>query len=79
MINWNQELVNEPLYITSLSDEELIAIIHHQAVERAVKTVTEASEAVSGFKERDGFIHQKIMSRKEISKFETKSDYNPKN
>ena len=88
MINWKQELVSEPPYIASLSDEEISSILTHplqvpkwpnhtQAVERAVKAVTEASAAVSGFEERDGFIRQRIQSRKEMPSFETKANYKP--
>ena len=86
MINWSQELKTEPPYIASLSNEELTSILDHplqvpkwpnhtQAVERAVKAVSEACTAVSGFAERDGFIRQRVRSRKEMPSFETKKDY----
>ena len=86
MIDWGQELNHEPPYIASLTDEEVTLILdnplqvpkwpnHTQAVERAVKAVTEASSAVTGFKERDGFIRQRILSRKEMPSFETKANY----
>ena len=73
MIDWGKELKTEPPYIASLTDEEVTSILdnplqipkwpnHTQAVERAVKAVTEACTDVTGFKERDGFIQQRIIS-----------------
>ena len=48
---------------------------HTQAVERAVKMVTEASARVCGHERRDGHIRVKIESRKEVTNFNTKSDF----
>lgn len=48
---------------------------HTQAVERAVKTVTEAALAVCGGERRDGFIRSRIESRKNMPKFESKKDF----
>ena len=48
---------------------------HNQAVERHVKLVTQASNAVSTFARRDGMIRQQIKSRKIMKKFETKQDF----
>jgi hypothetical protein len=46
-----------------------------QAVERAVKMVTEASQAVYGAQERDQLIKVRILSRSQREKFDTKSQY----
>jgi hypothetical protein len=48
---------------------------HTQAVERGVRLVTEACEAVVGEDKRDGFIWSRIASRSVMPHFETKSDY----
>lgn len=48
---------------------------HTQAVERAVKMVTEASARVCGHERRDGHIRVKIESRKEVTNSNTKSDF----
>lgn len=48
---------------------------HTEAVERCVKLVTEASTSVCGQKKRDGLIRVRLLSRKNMPKFDTKSDY----
>ena len=48
---------------------------HTQAVERAIKLVSEASILFSGSAERDGVIRKRIEARKKIAKFETKKDF----
>ena len=57
--------------------DELIPLFpyHKQAVERLVRTVTEASASVSGIKKRDGFIRSRLWSRTKIPRFESKKDY----
>ena len=50
-------------------------LCHTQAVEQAIKLVTEASSSVCGENSRDGFIRAKLASRPRIPKFETKSQY----
>ena len=47
-----------------------------QAVERGIKAVTEACTAVTGHLERDGYIKQRMHSRKLMPKFNTKRDFN---
>ena len=47
-------------------------------MERAIKLMTEAAGSVIGAEARDGYIRQKIKSRKEIARFETKKDFFPK-
>ena len=48
---------------------------HTQALERHIKLVTEASAVVVGVKKRDGFIRTTLQSRKQMPKFETKSQF----
>ena len=48
---------------------------HTQAVEKAVKMVTEAFLAVCGYERRDGLIRSKIASRTMMPKFESKKDF----
>ena len=73
----------------SLTNEQLTAIqdsllrvpdypCHTQAVERAVHLVTEASASVIGQDARDGFIRQRIQSRKELKMHATKKDFFPR-
>ena len=49
-----------------------------QTVEWGIKLVTEACTAVTGQAERDGFIRQRMHSRKLMAKFNSKTDYNMK-
>jgi hypothetical protein len=48
---------------------------HTQSVERAVKLVTEASQAVCGEKRRNGTIRVKLESRAKMPKFGSKQDF----
>ena len=63
--------VDEPMIIPSYN-------CHTQAVERAIKLVTEAAGLVIGQEARDGFIRQKIKSRKEVGRCHTKNEFFPK-
>ena len=87
MINWKLELKTKPPFIAKLSDEELLKILdlplqlpkwsnHTQAVERGIKLVTESCTAVTGAIERDGYIRQRMHSRKLMPKFNTKKEFN---
>ena len=49
---------------------------HTQAVERAIKDVTEASSRVYGEERRDGMIRTRRQARREQSSFESKKDFN---
>ncbi|BES87539.1 Hypothetical protein NTJ_00345 [Nesidiocoris tenuis] len=86
MIAWTEVL--EPQSTIHFSESELTDIAdsgrklsifdvpcHSQAVERNVRLVTEASSSVFGPKARDGFIRNRIRSRKDMPKFETKRDF----
>ena len=48
---------------------------HIQAVERCIKLVTKASDAVCGQEQRDGFIQARIESRTIMKTFNTKAEY----
>ena len=87
MIDWKNEELLEPPLTKHLSIEELQQIVHEpfnppkypchtQAVERGVKVVTEASAAVSGQSQRDGYIRQKLHSRKNFASYDSKQDFN---
>ena len=90
LIDWQNCQLTEPPALQTVSGttiDELIASgdtmqpelaqfpCHTQAVERAVKLVTEAAVQVSDHKERDGLIRNKLQSRQKMPKFETKRDY----
>lgn len=89
LINWQQN-DTEPPILKAVSDEELQLFVaqkgegdlpllrlpcHTQAVERAVKTVTEAARSLCGKSAREGFIKAQIESRKDMPKFESKKDF----
>lgn len=89
LINWQQN-VTEPPILKNISDEDLQLFVaqggegklpllrlpcHTQAVERAVKTVTEASTTLCTKSAREGLIKAKIESRKIMPKFESKKDF----
>lgn len=87
MIDWNKELVSEPPFIAKLTDDEIVNILdtplvvpkwsnNTQSVERGIKLVSEACTAVTGKVERDGYIRQRIHSRKLMPQFNTKRDFN---
>ena len=73
MISWKG--ANKPVLTCDLTKAELEQFrdtpmdvpyypLHTQGIERAVKEVTEASEAVYGFELRDGFIRTRAENRK---------------
>ena len=79
----------EPPMTLDLSDEELRGLVekplfvppypcHTQAVERAIKLVSEAAGSVVGADSRDGYIRQKIRSRKEVCLEGSKKNFFPK-
>src|SRR6218665_2401516 len=85
LINWTDE-VTEPPVIMNISDKSIAEKetpslffprfpCHTQAVERCIKLVTEASTAVSGKRNRDGFIRNKFQSCTLMPHFNTKLDY----
>ena len=89
LIDWEASFLTEPPLTLGKTDAEVLALketpldvpkypCHTQAVERAVRLVSEASAAVIGPDKRDGFIRQRIEARNELPKFESKKDYFPK-
>ena len=85
MIDWST-MISEPPITSSLTEQQLDDIIntpfvvprwlnHTQPVERGIKVLTEAAEAVTGAEARDGFIRQRLFSRHEIPKFKCKKDF----
>ncbi|KAF0291217.1 hypothetical protein FJT64_001141 [Amphibalanus amphitrite] len=85
LIDWAAEKVTEPPLLRDLSVTELQGIaaaplrvsaypVHTQAVERAVRDVTEASLRVVGEEARHGRITACIKHRKSVPKFNSKRD-----
>lgn len=80
-----EECLLEPPLTSALPDEELDKVVqqsyssdipcHSQGVERCVRMVTEASNAVYGAESRDGYIRAVIKSRSCMPSFETKQDF----
>ena len=77
--------ITEPLLTRNLSEDQLQSVIdsplqvpkfpcHTQAVERAVKVVSDACSQVY-HQERDGFIRQRIRARKIMPQVNTKKDF----
>jgi len=50
--------------------------LHTQAVERCIKEVTAAAQAVVGFQNRDGFARTTFKSRNIMAKFDSKTHFN---
>ncbi|KAK2577112.1 hypothetical protein KPH14_011880 [Odynerus spinipes] len=87
IIVWNECQVTPPPILYKYSNEELIRIVqnndlqiddflcHTQAVERCVKSVTEASQCVIGPEARHGFIKNRIESRNQMPSFNYKSQF----
>lgn len=87
LIDWTHNVTEPPLTM-HISDEDLHLMIrrqeaptlkkfpcHTQAVERAVKIITEASFTVCGAQSRDGFIRTKLQARADLPSFENKGQY----
>ena len=86
LITWDAETVTEPPLLRDLPDEDLDGIlqtplvvppypVHTQAVERAVRVVTEACERVQGEEARHGFIMARIKHRKMLPSVNKKQDF----
>ena len=81
LICWTD--AHEPLLTCHLTKKDLLKIkneamevpyysIHTQGIERAVKEVSQASEAVYGFDRRDGYIRARANNRKLMPKLKSK-------
>ena len=91
LIDWEENTrITDPPILKSIPDEKFQLFVtqkaegelpllrlpcHTQAVERAVKTVTEASGILCNKSEREGFIRNKIESRKVMPTFDSKKDF----
>ena len=86
MIDCNTELKTEPSFLTSLSDEKILGILkkplsvpkwpnHTQSVEKEIRVMTEACTEVAGYKARDGYIRQRLSSRRIMPTYKTKQDF----
>ncbi|KAJ8721038.1 hypothetical protein PYW08_006503 [Mythimna loreyi] len=89
IITWRDCEITEPPLTLNMSDETLKDVVknglsmcqiidfpcHTQVVERCIKLVTEASNAVCGDNKRDGFIRARLLSRKRMSTFNTKKQF----
>ena len=88
LISWEKNDLHEPVFTTSLSKDEIRALVdtpftapyfplHTQSTERVVCQVTAAAGAVVGFEARDGYIRAKQAHRVALPKFSTKQDIQP--
>ena len=86
LFNWDITVITEPPLIRNITDNELKDIYdtplslprymcHNQPVERSVKVVTEASNSVCGEENRDGFIRQRLKSRRLMPCTNSKQDF----
>lgn len=88
LIDWTKTKVTEPPLVAFFSVEGMRLLftrkegnalfnirLHTQAVERAVKDVTDASKHVCGAMARDGFIRARILGRRLLPEFNTKGQY----
>ena len=91
LVEWQAIDRYEPPLMKHLSDDEVAACVktnesahvrtiaqfpcHTQATERCIRLVTEALAAVCGQDARDGFIRARIVSRKKLKTFNTKSEF----
>lgn len=88
MIDWQKCNITEPPITSRISNEDLQKFInscdtitfgkypcHTQCVERCIKLVSEASAAVCGYEQRDGFIRVRVNSRDAMPVFNTKKEF----
>ena len=77
MIDWEAERLSEPPLTSNKTEVELLSFketpfsvpkypCHTQAVERAIRLISEASATVVGKEARIGFIRQRIEARNEL-------------
>ena len=89
LIDWEGASFSEPPLTASLSENEVRDLVlnpliipfftcHTQPVERAIRLVTEAAGSVIRPEAREGFIRQRMRSRKEVARCDSKKDFFPK-
>lgn len=89
-IDWQETVITEPPLTMDVTDDDIQQFVksggqctiefgkyscHTQSVERSVKIVTEASQAVCGQLNRDGFIRSRLEGRRLMPVFNTKKEY----
>ena len=78
--------LSEPPFTLTMTNEQLTSLkdsplevpaypCHTQAVERAIRLVTEASSTVIGHEAREGFIRQRILARNGLKGRDSKKDF----
>ena len=86
LFDWSTATFSEPPTTANLTSEEIQEFIkvpycppkipcHAQAVERGIRVITEAASSVIGHESRDGFIRQRLKSRKEVGKCDSKKNF----
>ena len=86
LIDWSKHRVTRPPLVRHLNEEELEGVksapldlpeypVHAQAVERAVREVTEAAAAVQGEEARHGFVTAALKHRRRMPVFNSKRDF----
>ena len=89
LIDWETAAISEPPITANLSDSEIQGLVtkpliipsypcHMQSVERGIRLITEAACSVIGHEARDGFIRQRMLSRKEMGRADSKAAFFPK-
>ena len=89
LINWETVKLSEPLLTATMTMDQVISCLdsplqvpstwscHSQAMERAVRKVSETCLMVVGEKKREGWIRCSDESRKWLKKPASKADYMP--
>ena len=88
LFNWTTAEFSEPPLTVNFSNEAIKDFIHTpysppdipchtQAVERGIRVITDAATSVIGQESRDGFIRQKLRSRKDVGYCGSKKDFYP--
>ena len=88
LFDWSTVKFSEPPLTTNLSNEQIREIVdapftppdipcHTQAVERGIRVIADAASSVIGHDSRDGFIRQKLKSRKDVGPCDSKKDFYP--
>ena len=86
LIDWETSQLSEPPFTLTLTNEQMTSLkdspldvlaypCHTQAVERAIRLVSEASSSVIGHEAREGFIRQGIQARKGLKGHASKKDF----
>ena len=88
LFNWNTAEFSEPPLTVHFSNEAMKDFIHTpysppdipchtQAVERGIRVISEAATLVIGHDSRDGYIRQKLRSRRDVGYCGSMKDFYP--